>query len=76
MASLVQNYSSFCAHNNFYGISHPYAALDLTVDLAEVEKEKMVNHGCMQRGGKGTPDPLDVVVRGQPLSVHAQIGIP
>jgi hypothetical protein len=70
MASLVQNYSSICALNNFYGTSHPYAAMDLTADLAEVEEEKIVNYGCTQRGGTGTPDPLYVVVRGQPLSVH------
>jgi hypothetical protein len=70
MASLVQNYSSICALNNFYGTSHPYAAMDLTADLAEVEEEKMVNHGCMQLGGKGTLDPLYVVVRGRPLSVR------
>jgi hypothetical protein len=52
MASLVQNYSSICALNILYGTSHPHAAMDLTADLAEVEEEKMVNHGCMHRGGK------------------------
>lgn len=67
MASLVQNYSSICALNNFYGTNHPYAAMDLTADLVEVEGANVVNLASMQSGGKGTLDPLYVVVRGQPL---------
>jgi hypothetical protein len=67
MASLVQNYSSICALNNFYGTNHPYAAMDLTANLEEVEGGNMVNLASVQPGGRRALDPLYVVVRGQPL---------
>jgi hypothetical protein len=75
LACLVQNYRSINSLHHFYGAGHPFAAVDLTVDLGDVSNlEKLEDPPaftsccCKQRGAEVSHETLQKVESGQKLN--------